>query len=163
MIEIIPNWHPIFVHFTVASVTISFIFYVLAFLSLHSKLKTRTFAAEFEVVGRWCLWSAALFTIATISAGFYAFYTVKHDVMSHAVMVTHRNWAITTAITLLLAACWSVWQHVKHKMPTLTFIIVLLIIQGLLLTTAWYGGELVYRYGAGVLSLPKAEKSMHHH
>ena len=119
--------------------------------------------SEFVIVARWCLWLAALISIATVSAGFYAFYTVKHNVISHAVMVTHRNWAITTAAILILTACWSFWRYVQNKILTLTFVIVLLIVQSFLLITAWYGGELVYRYGTGVLSLPEAEKEMHHH
>ena len=163
MIEIIPNWHPIFVHFTVALFTASVVLYVLAYMALYIRLGWRTLVSEFEVAARWCLWLAALFTIATVSVGFYAFYTVKHSVISHLVMVTHRNWAITTAVMLILTACWSIWRYVQHKTLTLTFIVVLLIVQGLLLITAWYGGELVYRYGTGVLSLPEVEKGTHYH
>lgn len=58
--------------------------------------------------------------------------------------------------------CWSVWRYVRHKILTLTFLIALLIMESLLLITAWHGSELVYRYGTGVLSLPKAEKAIHH-
>lgn len=162
MIEIIPNWHPIFVHFTIALFSTSVIFYVLAYMALYPRFRTKIFASEFEVVARWCLWLAAIMSIATVSAGFYAFYTVKHSALSHAVMVTHRNWAITTAATLILMACWSVWRYIHHKILTHAFVIVLLIGQSFLLITAWYGGELVYRYGTGVLSLPE-EKEMPHH
>ena len=35
--------------------------------------------------------------------------------------------------------------------------ILLIALLGLLMTTAWYGGELVYRHGIGVMSLPNAE------
>lgn len=163
MIEIIPNWHPIFVHFTVALFSSSFILYVLAYWTAHTKWKSKIFASEFETVARWCLWVAALMTIATVSAGFYAYYTVKHDTISHAVMTVHRNWALATAAAIFLMASWAVWRYVKHKGLTLSFIIALLIVQGLLLTTAWYGGELVYRYGIGVMSLPQAEEIGHHH
>ncbi|HHI9467489.1 TPA: DUF2231 domain-containing protein [Legionella anisa] len=163
MVEIIPNWHPVFVHFTVALVTVSFIFYVLAYLVPYTQLKTKALTFEFEVIARWGLWLAALISIATVAAGFYAFYTVKHSGISHAVMTTHRNWAITTALILFLTACWSVWRYSQHKTLTLPFIFIILVIQGLVLVTGWYGGELVYRYGTGVLSLPTAEKGMPHH
>lgn len=126
-------------------------------------LAIQTFFSEFETVGRWCLWLAALITIGTISAGFYAYYTVKHDAVSHAAMTVHRNWALLTALSIFLMACWSVRRYVKHQKLTLLFVIPLLVVQGLLLTTAWHGGELVYRYGIGVMSLPQAEEVGHQH
>ncbi|OGT42042.1 MAG: hypothetical protein A3F13_00840 [Gammaproteobacteria bacterium RIFCSPHIGHO2_12_FULL_40_19] len=106
MIEIIPNWHPIFVHFTVALFSISVIFFVLAYLVLHTQWKSRKLFSEFEAVGRWCLWAAALMTIATISAGFYAYNSVKHDAVSHAAMTVHRNWALGTATAIFLMAAY---------------------------------------------------------
>ncbi len=39
----------------------------------------------------------------------------------------------------------------------------MLIVQGLLLFTAWLGAELVYRYGLGVMSLPQSENEDHSH
>lgn len=163
MIEILPNWHPIFVHFTVALFSVSTIFFVLAYLVSHTKWKSHKLFSEFEAVGRWCLWSASLLTIATISAGFYAYYTVKHDAISHVAMTVHRNWAIGTAAAIFLMAFWSGWRYVKHKELSLTFAIALLFSQGFLLITAWHGSELVYRHGVGVMSLPQAEEVGHHH
>src|SRR3990167_596042 len=163
MFQIIPNWHPIFVHFTVALFSVSVIFFVLAYLASHTQWKSRKLFSEFEAVGRWCLWVAALTTIATLSAGFYDYYSVKHDVVSHAAMTVHRNWALGTATAIFLMAFWSVWRYVKQKELTLTFVITLLIVQGLLVITALHGGELVYRHGIGVMSLPQAEEIGHQH
>jgi hypothetical protein len=39
----------------------------------------------------------------------------------------------------------------------------LLIVQGMLLSTAWHGAEVVYRYGIGVISLPQEEGEGHDH
>ena len=142
MIEIIPNWHPIFVHFTLALFSTAVSFSVLAYITSHVKRTPRSLVLEFETVARWCLWVSALITVATIAAGFYAYYTVKHDDVSHAVMTVHRNWALLTATAIFLMACWSAWRYVKHKRLTLTFVIILLVVQGVLLTTAWHGGEL---------------------
>ncbi|HAU2406565.1 TPA: DUF2231 domain-containing protein [Legionella pneumophila] len=163
MIEIIPNWHPTFVHFTVALVSVSFIFHVLSYLTLLTQFRTGKLASELEIVAHWSLWLAALFTVATVLAGFYAFYTVKHNEISHYVMVIHRNLAITTATILFLTACWSVWRYIQHQVLTVWFVLVLFILQGLVIVTGWYGGELVYRYGTGVLSLPGEEKEILHH
>lgn len=161
--EIIPNWHPIFVHFTVALFSVAVLFLILSYLLATFTQKPNFLASEFEIVGRWNLWLTALITIGTALAGLHAYNTVKHDEVSHAVMTTHRNLAITTAAIILLLATWSLRSYYKHKNFQLTFIIVLLIGQGLLLTTAWYGGELVYRHGTGVMSLPKEKNSNHRH
>lgn len=163
MIEIIPNWHPIFVHFTVALVSTAVGFHVLAYLTTRLKIISTRIISEFEVVGRWCLWVGALLTILTVLAGFHAFNTVNHDGPSHVAMTNHRHWALWTAAAIILLGLWSGWRHYHRKKLTLTFIFALLIVQGLLLATAWRGGELVYRHGLGVMSLPKSEGMGHQH
>ncbi len=73
------------------------------------------FVVEFEIVARWCLWLAALSAITTVSAGFYAFYTVKHGAMAHTAKVIHRNWALATASAIVLMAFWSIWRYIKPQ------------------------------------------------
>lgn len=163
MIEIIPNWHPIFVHFTIGLFSTSVGFYVLTFISSFIKSPRKIYAAEFEIVARWCLWVVAFITIGTVLAGLYAYNTVNHDEASHIAMTNHRNWALATASGIWLLAGWSVWRYYKRRVLTITFVISLLIVQGLLFSTAWRGGECVYRYGLGVMSLPKAEGTGHQH
>lgn len=163
MIEILPNWHPIFVHFTVGLFSTAFVFYILSFLSKFIRIVPIKLVSEFEIVGRWCLWVAAIMTIFTVVAGLYAYNTVRHDEASHIAMTNHRNWALPTAGLILLLALWSLWRYSKHKVLTIKFIIPLIIIQILLLCTAWRGGELVYRHGLGVMSLPQAKDEGHHH
>lgn len=162
MIEIIPNWHPIFVHFTVALFSTSVGLYTLAYLFNNVKIFPKV-SLDMEVAARWCLWLVGIIVIGTVLAGLYAYNTVKHDGASHLAMTNHRNWALPTAATIVLTALWSLWRTYKQKSITITFIIVLFIVQGLLLSTAWRGAELVYRYGLGVMSLPKAEDVGHEH
>ncbi|MEO8402119.1 MAG: DUF2231 domain-containing protein [Gammaproteobacteria bacterium] len=162
MIQIIPNWHPIFVHFTVALFSTSVGFYTLAYLSQLLKIFPKI-APEFEIAARWCLWSVGIIVIGTVLAGLQAYNTVRHDEISHIAMTDHRNWAIPTAGMMVLIALWSLWRTYKQKPISLIFIIALLIVQGLLLATAWRGAELVFRYGLGVMSLPQAEGMGHHH
>lgn len=163
MIEIIPNWHPIFVHFTIALFSTSVGFYGLAYLTPLLTKAPWTFTKEFEIVARWCLWIGAVITIITVAAGLYAYYTVKHDDTAHRAMLEHRNWALPTAATILLIAIWSAWRYFHQQQVTLSFFLTLLIIEGALLSTAWHGGEVVYRYGVGVMSLPKSEEVGHAH
>jgi uncharacterized membrane protein len=163
MIEIIPNWHPIFVHFTVGLFSTAVGFYVLAYLTSQIRFLSIKIIAEFEAVARWCLWTAGLVVIPTVLAGLYAYNTVGHDAPSHAAMIDHRNWALPTAGAIMFVALWSIWGYYRHKAVTLVFIIALLIVQGMLLATAWRGAELVFRYGVGVMSLPQSGDMGHPH
>jgi uncharacterized membrane protein len=164
MIEIIPNWHPIFVHFTVALFSTALCFYMLAYLCKSLRIFSKV-ASEFEIAARWCLWFVGIIVIGTILAGLQAYNSVKHDEISHLAMTDHRNWAFPTAGVIVLVALWSLCRTYKQKPITITFIIILFIVQGLLLATAWRGAELVFRYGLGVMSLPQAEEMghLHHH
>ena len=58
MIEIIPNWHPLAVHFTVALVTVSGIFFILSKLTTNKKYSDELLAA-----GRWSLWAGGLLLV----------------------------------------------------------------------------------------------------
>ena len=163
MIEIIPNWHPIFVHFTVGVFSTAVGFYVLAYLTSHMKFFSTSIVTEFETVARWCLWVAGLIVIPTVLAGLYAFNTVGHDAPSHFAMTNHRNWALPTAGAMVFVTLWSMWNYYRHRTLALIFILSLLIVQVMLLATAWRGAELVFRYGLGVMSLPLPRGEGHHH
>lgn len=159
MVEIIPNWHPIFVHFTVGLLSISVFFYILAYLSDRFNIISSPIKTELEIAARWCLWSGAIITILTVIAGFFAYNSVAHDMPSHYAMQIHRNWALSTATVAVLIAFWSFLRYIKQKALSINLILVLLLMQGLLLSTAWRGGELVYRYGLGVRDLPDSMDS----
>ena len=51
----------------------------------------------------------------------------------------------------------------QKKALSRVFIVAMVISGTVLMSTAWHGGELVYRYGLGVMSLPKAEGDGHDH
>ncbi|OGT38739.1 MAG: hypothetical protein A3F12_07090 [Gammaproteobacteria bacterium RIFCSPHIGHO2_12_FULL_38_14] len=163
MMEIIPNWHPIFVHFTVALFSASVGFYTLTYLFRYLQILPKT-ALELGITAQWCLWVVGILVVGTVLAGLHAYNTVRHDAPSHLAMINHRNWALITASAIILVSLWSMWRTYKHKMVTISFVIALFIVQGLLLATAWRGAELVFRYGLGVMSLPHAEgEGRHHH
>ena len=162
MIEIIPNWHPIFVHFTVALFSASVGFNAFAFLFNSLRIFPQI-STDLETTAHWCLWLVGIIVIGTVLAGLQAYNTVKHDELSHLAMTDHRNWALPTAVAMILIALWSLWSTYKQKSITITFIVALFIVQGLLLSTAWRGAELVFRYGIGVMSLPQAEGIGHEH
>lgn len=157
MPEIIPNLHPVFVHFTVALLLLSVgLFVITPFVK--SPLKE-----QWQTVARWSLWFGAAITIVTGFAGLYAYNTVAHDTPSHLAMTDHRNWAIVTIVLFLALAAWSIIWVRKGKLLGPVFVVCMVVAGLVLASTAWRGGEVVYRYGLGVMSLPKAEGEGHSH
>ena len=96
MIEIIPNWHPIFVNFTVALLVVSALLYIVALLALNAAWQGGCLAAA-----RWNLALGAGFALITVGTGLIAYYSVAHDGPSHAAMTDHRNWAFVTAAVIV--------------------------------------------------------------
>ena len=152
MPQIIPNWHPIFVHFTIALLGLAVVFSLAVLVLKDSKLRQ-----QWQILARWNLWLGTGFGIATALAGWYAYNTVAHDTPSHAAMTEHLYWALTTLTVFVPLCLWSVWRWNSQQQTGALFALLMLAGGGLLLSTAWHGGELVYRYGLGVMSLPQAE------
>lgn len=158
MIDIIPNWHPVFVHFTVALLIIAATLHLLSHFVRDSEL-----AGQLAIVGRWNLWIGAGLTLLTAASGWYAYNTVGHDAPSHLAMTEHRNWALSTLALFMGIAGWEYYLHRHGKSKGWPFTGLLVVAAVLLLATAWHGGELVYRYGLGVMSLPQPEGPGHTH
>jgi uncharacterized membrane protein len=122
-----------------------------------------SFYDELKTLAYWNLWLGTGFAVITVLAGWFAYNSVAHDTPSHAAMTDHRNWALVTLSVYIIVAFWS-WKNykkVKHASMTFTFFIVLA--SALLVSTGWRGSEAVYRYGLGVMSLPKVEGEGHAH
>lgn len=158
MIEIIPNWHPVFVHFTVALLSIAVLFFILG-----TVLSTHKWREQWLIVAHWNLWVGAAISLLTVTAGWFAFNSVNHDTPSHEAMIEHRNLALVTLAVFLPITLWSLARYRAGKPVQAAFLAALLVAQGLLLSTAWHGAELVYRHGLGVMSLPKKEGDGHAH
>lgn len=152
MIEIIPNWHPLFVHFTVALFSLSTIFFV-----IQRPLAETEMGDNFMVFARYTLWLGVLFSIATLVAGWDAYNTVNHDTPSHTAMTEHRNWGIVTFVVFLVAAIWWFAVNKISEKASIAFLLCLFVGAGLLVTTGHKGSQLVYFYGLGVESLPKKD------
>ncbi len=159
MINILPNWHPVFVHFTVALLVVAAATQLLSNFMPNGKMGN-----QLVIVARWNLWIGVGLTLLTVAAGWYAYYTVAHDAPSHAAMTGHRNWAMATLVLFLGIAGWEYYLSRRGGSKGWLFTGLLAIGTALLLTTAWHGGELVYRHGLGVMSLPETgAESGHDH
>ncbi len=152
MPEIIPNLHPAVVHFPIALVTASLLFHAAAIL-----FKKKAWAMQLATVGHYTLWLGAASSVAAVAFGWQAFNSVNHDDVSHAAMLVHRSWALPTMGLLILLAAFDIWKSKATQVMSLAFIVPLAIICGLVMTTGWYGAELVYRHGLGVMRMPESE------
>ena len=158
MIEIIPNWHPIFVNFTVALFIVSMLLHIVALLAPNAPWRGTCLAAA-----QWNLALGSVFALITVGTGLNAYYSVAHDSPSHAAMTDHRNWALATAGIIVGLALWQWTQRHRDTRPNFLLAITLVLAGGLLSVTAWKGAELVFRYGLGVMALVEAEGPGHSH
>lgn len=156
MVEILPNWHPIFVHFTIALLSVSAILFVTARL-----FAEKNWAITLEKTAYINLLIGTVITVGTVIAGFYAYNTVSHDNPSHLAMISHRNWALATSSLFILLTLWAVRSFRHSKRPSTLFLAIILTASVALSITGYKGGELVYRHGLGVLSLPNMEEHNH--
>lgn len=146
--EIIPNWHPIFVHFTVALLTISVALFAVSKVATSWRLED-----QWAVAAYWNLWIGTLLSIATVAAGWIAFGTVDHDDAALPAMVEHRAWALAAFGLFAVLAVWSVVQYNAEKKPSAVFLICAFVGLVLLIGAARQGGDLVYGHGIGVKAL----------
>jgi uncharacterized membrane protein len=144
MFEVSPNWHPIFVHFSIALFVIAAALYALRVV-LSGEWASSTMAAA-----RINLWLGAVLTIATVAAGIRAFATVEHVPSQQPFMTDHRNWALATAAIWWLIAIWEGWRAWWLKSPRPILLAAVLVAVASLGITGWKGAELVYSHGIGV-------------
>ncbi len=99
MIEVIPNWHPVAVHFTVALLITASVLFAAGTL-----FRKAASGGALTAAARWNLAIGAAVTVATLATGWSAYNTVDHDAPSHANMTVHLRWAVATALVFLAAA-----------------------------------------------------------
>ena len=158
--QIIPNLHPMIVHFPIALTLTAFLLSLAAYA-----LRSHPASLQFSAAGHLTLWLAAIGAATAVLFGWLAFNSVNHDDAGHAAMLLHRSWAIPTALGLILLASWDAWKYRVNELMSVPMLFVLFLLSQSIAVTGLLGGEVVYRHGIGVLSLPSSEISEHgqHH
>lgn len=157
ILEILPNWHPVFVHFSVALLFTATALFVLGKLAPQSA----AWRPACLSAARWNLALGVAITVGTVLAGWYAFSTVNHDGHSHLAMLSHRDWALATAASFLALGAWGFIG--RKAEPHGLFVVGLVAASVLLSVTGYKGGELVFRHGLGVMALPETDSHQHQH
>ncbi|MBC7698601.1 MAG: DUF2231 domain-containing protein [Bacteroidia bacterium] len=156
--QVIPNFHPIVVHFPIALTIIAFLLSIAAYAR-----RSHPISAQLAAAGHFTLWIAAIGATTAVLFGWLAYNSVNHDDAGHAAMLLHRSWAVPTAIGLILLASWDAWKYRVNELISVPMLFVLFLLSQSIAVTGWLGGEVVYRHGIGVLSLPASEGAGHSH
>ncbi|CAM3684057.1 hypothetical protein VA7868_04255 [Vibrio aerogenes CECT 7868] len=142
MIEILPNWHPMLIHFA-----ISLLFFTGAaqiFICIRSPGEQH----PIHFVMKWLVVGGAISVIAAVGSGFHAYESLSLDGPAQAEMMMHRNYALgTTCVFLAGAIIYLFFSSSLRSLACLCFILALLLVT----ITGFHGGELVFRHGLGVM------------
>lgn len=141
-----PNLHPIIIHFPIVLLTLGVL---LDSLSVYLK------QSQYEMFGRWSQLAGTVGLAAGVLSGLLARSNADVPTEGKVFLETHEQIAfgvITLASFLLL---WRVSNRMllPRKNRPLYFLVSFLMV-GLMWVGAWYGGELVFRFGVGVQLLP---------
>ena len=138
--------HPAVVHLPIAFVLLS------AVADLSARLtKFETRRAAFRSVGFWSLVAALAGGALAIAAGYLdmsrAALTPETDkfVDLHAVI----GWVLAGCLVVLSAWRWLIWHRGQMTINT-GYLVAAFLVLGFTFFQGWYGGEMVYSYGAGV-------------
>ena len=141
-LEELINVHPMFVHFPIALIFASLIFYFLG--NLFKK-------EELLIAGKWTLCFGTIAAAFTVWTGLQAADTVSHGAGVHELMIIHQYFGYAI---LGLSAILSLWLLVsKAHMPgkgRFLFLILLLVLAGLVAQSSDFGGRMVFQHGVGV-------------
>lgn len=150
------QWHPFFVHFSIALLLVSTVFLVLGCF-----FPAKAWSSKLKFAGYVNLWLGASLTVLSVIAGIDAFNTVTHDTPAHIAMKDHRVWALGTAALAILLALWSFLSHRKGQDPGNRFLMFMLVLAVGVFITGGKGANLVYTHGLAVASLPDASNHDH--
>lgn len=139
-------------HFSVALLAVGSVFFLLAIVMTQSRYRE-----TWMRYGQGNLWLGLGFAVVTVGFGFLAYYTVPHGEAPHQAMQHHRNLALVAAALYAVLGVWSYRIRKTASAPGKAFASGLVLALVLLVTAAFAGGELVFRYGLGVTVPPSRD------
>lgn len=106
MPAIIPNWHPLAVHFPVALISLTVFFHLLGLITRGTRCGNHC-----ATLAHTTLWLGALAAIPTVLLGWLASNSVNHDEAGHIAMLAHRTWALITTAVVVVVAGWDAYRY----------------------------------------------------
>lgn len=146
-IQHLQNIHPLVVHFPIAFLIGSALFYLLAMLSSREAMATTAF---------FLLILGTLGAAAAVGTGIYAEPTVilAPSVRGH-LLEKHEDLMIMTLCVSAVLAIWSIIARPFPKKGRALFMLLLFALLGVMSVGADYGARMVYDYNAGGHACPQ--------
>jgi uncharacterized membrane protein len=138
--------HPALVHLPIAFVLLSVGADFCARLA-----KTETRRAGLRTIGFWSLLAGLGGGVLAIAAGYLDMKRAALSRETHEFVDLHMTigWALAVCLVVLSAWRWLIWHRGQMTINT-TYLVAAFVVLGITLFQGWYGGEMVYSYGAGV-------------
>jgi len=138
--------HPALVHLPIAFVLLSVSADLTARLT-----KSESRRAAFRTVGFWALIAGLVGGVLTIAAGYLDMNRANLTPETHELVDLHETigWVLGVALTILSAWRWLIWHRGQMTINT-AYLVAAFAVLCITFFQGWYGGEMVYAYGAGV-------------
>ncbi len=137
-----PNFHPLFVHFPIALLFLALILEVIAVLRNRPELS------------RAAWWNQIAGTVGlglTVASGLLAEDTVRIPAEARDLFERHEQLAFLAAALFAVTLFWRIASRGRvPRHPPFLYLLLLLAGVGVVLTGAFWGGEMVFSYGVGV-------------
>ncbi len=135
------NIHPLVVHFPIAFLIGSLIFYLLAVAIRQGTLATTAFSL---------LVAGALAAVAAVGTGLYAEpgVMISHSVREELLSM-HKRFMIATLAAGAVLTLWAVADRPFPRKGRVLFLLLFLLLLGIMSAGADYGARMVYDYNAG--------------
>lgn len=149
--------HPAVVHLPIAFVLLSVAADLCARL-----VKSETRRAAFRAVGFWSLLAGLAGGALAIAAGYIDLHRAALSPETSAIVDLHMTigWVLTVCLVFLFAWRWLIWHRGQMTINT-SYLISALVVLGITFFQGWYGGEMVYSYGAGVAPAGQGTETAH--
>jgi uncharacterized membrane protein len=138
--------HPALVHLPIAFVLLS----VAADLAARLE-KSETRRAAFRTVGFWSLLAGLIGAGLAIAAGYLDMNRAALTPQTDSFVDLHMTigWVLGACLVILSAWRWLIWHRGQMTIDT-TYLLAAFLVLGITFFQGWYGGQMVYSYGAGV-------------
>jgi uncharacterized membrane protein len=148
--------HPALVHLPIAFVLLSVVADQTARLA-----KSEPRRAAFRAVGFWSLIAALIGGALTIAAGYLDMNRAALAPETHELVDLHETigWVLGILLVMLSAWRWLIWHRGQMTINT-AYLVAAFLVLAVTLFQGWYGGEMVYAYGAGVAPAGQGTESV---
>lgn len=138
--------HPALVHLPIAFILLSVVADLTARLT-----KSEARRVAFRTVGFWSLVAGLVGGVLTIAAGYLDMNRAMLTPETQELVELHVTigWVLGVCLAILCAWRWLIWHRGQMTINT-AYLVGAFLVLAITLFQGWYGGEMVYAYGAGV-------------